>query len=463
MARLFNRYLPTKDLLFFFMEGLIISACVLLAIFIRFLFNYEGILRHEHLLSKILFFTLLCQATIFYNDLYSSNLKEKNRLLFIKLLQSIGVAAVLLAISYFSLPMLIIGRGIFIIAIILLLPVLFIWRIYYQEIPFLRKDDENILIIGTGDLSIEIGKKLIDKGSSGYEVVGYIDENRDRVGQRLFNPSIIGSFDDIIPIVQNKKIDKIIIAMAEMRGKFPVDPLLRLRLDGIEVEEGISFYEKISGKIHVSHLKPGWLIFSEGFQRRRIAIGKRLIDIILSAVGLVLAAPIMLITALLIKLDSPGPVLFRQERVGEGAKVFVLLKFRSMRADAESKTGPIWASENDQRVTSVGRFIRKVRIDELPQMINVLKGDMSFVGPRPERPQFIDMLEKEIPFYSLRHSVKPGITGWAQVRYEYGASVEDAMEKLQYDIYYIKNMSLLFDLSIILETTKTILLGEGSR
>ena len=463
MARLFNRYLPTKDLLFFFMEGLIISACVLLAIFIRFLFNYEGILRHEHLLSKILFFTLLCQATIFYNDLYFSNLKEKNRLTFIKLLQSIGIASVLLAISYFFLPILMIGRGFFIITIILLVPVLFIWRMYYQKIPFLRKDNENILIIGTGDLSIEIGKKIIDKGSSGYKVVGYIDEDRGRVGQRLFNPSIIGSFDDIIPIVQNKKIDKIIIAMAEMRGKFPVDPLLRLRLDGIEVEEGISFYEKISGKIHVSHLKPGWLIFSEGFQRRRIAIGKRLIDIILSAVGLVLAAPIMLITALLIKLDSPGPVLFRQERVGEGAKVFVLLKFRSMRADAESKTGPIWASENDQRVTSVGRFIRKVRIDELPQMINVLKGDMSFVGPRPERPQFIDMLEKEIPFYSLRHSVKPGITGWAQVRYEYGASVEDAMEKLQYDIYYIKNMSLLFDLSIVLETTKTVLLGEGSR
>jgi len=463
MARLFNRYLPTKDLLFFFMEGLIISACVLLAIFIRFLFNYEGILRHEHLLSKILFFTLLCQATIFYNDLYFSNLKEKNRLTFIKLLQSIGIASVLLAISYFFLPILMIGRGFFIITIILLVPVLFIWRMYYQKIPFLRKDNENILIIGTGDLSIEIGKKIIDKGNSGYKVVGYIDEDRGRVGQRLFNPSIIGSFDDIIPIVQNKKIDKIIIAMAEMRGKFPVDPLLRLRLDGIEVEEGISFYEKISGKIHVSHLKPGWLIFSEGFQRRRIAIGKRLIDIILSAVGLVLAAPIMLITALLIKLDSPGPVLFRQERVGEGAKVFVLLKFRSMRADAESKTGPIWASENDQRVTSVGRFIRKVRIDELPQMINVLKGDMSFVGPRPERPQFIDMLEKEIPFYSLRHSVKPGITGWAQVRYEYGASVEDAMEKLQYDIYYIKNMSLLFDLSIVLETTKTVLLGEGSR
>lgn len=463
MARLFSRYIPTKDILFFFMEGLIISACVLLAISIRFLFNYEGILRHEHLLSKILFFTLLCQATIFYNDLYFSNLKEKNRLTFIKLLQSIGIASVLLAISYFFLPMLMIGRGVFIITIILLVPVLFIWRMYYQEIPFLRKDNENILIIGTGDLSIEIGKKIIDKGNSGYKVVGYIDEDRNRVGQRLFNPSIIGSFDDIIPIVQNKKIDKIIIAMAEMRGKFPVDPLLRLRLDGIEVEEGISFYEKISGKIHVSHLKPGWLIFSEGFQRRRIAIGKRLIDIILSAVGLILAAPIMLIIAILIKLDSPGPVLFRQERVGEGAKVFVLLKFRSMRADAESKTGPIWASEDDQRTTRVGRFIRKVRIDELPQMINVLKGDMSFVGPRPERPQFIDMLEKEIPFYSLRHSVKPGITGWAQVRYEYGASVEDAMEKLQYDIYYIKNMSLLFDLSIVLETTKTVLLGEGSR
>jgi len=463
MVRLFNRYIPTGDILFFLTEGLLISGCVLLAIFTRFLFNYEGILRYEYVLSKILFFTLLCQATIFYNDLYSANLKEKNRLLLIKLLQSLGIAAVLLTISYFFFPILAIGRGIFILAVALLVPSLFIWRMYCQEIPFLSKRNENILIIGTGDLSIEIGKKIINKGSSGYKVVGYIDEDRDRVGQRLFNPSIIGSFDDIIPIVQNRKIDKIIIAMAEMRGKFPVDPLLRLRLNGVEVEEGISFYEKISEKIHVSHLKPGWLIFSEGFHRRRIEIGKRLTDIILSAIGLVLVTPIMLITAILIKLDSPGPVLFRQERVGEGEKTFILLKFRSMRNDAESKTGPVWASENDQRVTGVGRFIRKIRIDELPQMINVLKGDMSFVGPRPERPHFIKMLEKEIPFYSLRHSVKPGITGWAQVRYEYGASVEDAMEKLQYDIYYIKNMSILFDLSIILETTKIVLLGEGSR
>ena len=463
MIRLFNRYIPYRDILFFLAEGVIVSLTVFLAIAIRFLFYSKSIFLYEHLIFKIVFITLVCQITFLFNDLYFTNLKDRYRLLFIKLMQSLGATSVFLSISYFFFPSLIIGRGIFIITLIVLTPILLLWRMFFINMSFLSNDNNKILIIGTGDLAVEIGRKIVDKGYEGYKVVGFIDEDKGRIGQSLFNPIIIGTYDDILPIVQKERACKIIVAMQEMRGKFPIDQLLKLRLDGVEVEDGISFYEKISGKIHVTHLKPGWLIFSEGFSRRRIEMSKRITDILFASVGLILASPIMLLTAVLIRLESPGPVFFRQERVGEGEKVFTLLKFRSMKVDAESETGPVWANANDDRVTRTGNFIRKLRVDEIPQMINVLKGDMSFVGPRPERPHFVAMLEKEIPYYSLRHNVKPGITGWAQIKYPYGASVEDAMEKLQYDIYYIKNMSLLYDFTIVLETIKTVILGQGAR
>lgn len=450
-------------MLFFLAEGLIISLCVLLAVVIRFLFVNRAIFSYEHLIFKIGVVTLVCQFTFFYNDLYFINFKGRTRLLSIKLLQSLSATFILLSIIYYIFPPLIIGRGIFLITITIVTPVLLLWRLLFVNTSVLNTNSENILIIGTGDLAVEIGKRIVENGYAGYKVSGFIDENKNRIGQSLFNPKIIGTFEDVYSIAQQEKTSKIIVAMQEMRGRFPIDQLLKLRLDGIEVEDGISFYEKISGKIHVSHLKPAWLIFSEGFNRRRIEISKRIIDILLSTTGLILAAPVMLITALLIKLESPGPVLFRQERVGEGEKVFTLLKFRSMKMDAESETGPVWANINDNRVTKTGNIIRKMRIDEIPQMINVLKGDMSFVGPRPERPHFIAMLTKQIPYYSLRHKVKPGITGWAQIRYPYGASVKDALEKLQYDIYYIKNMSVLYDLTIVLETIKTVVRGTGAR
>lgn len=464
MIRLFSRYILTRDILFFITEGFVISLGVLLAIGIRFSFDSETINSYEYITAKILFITVVCQTTLLYNELYFTNLGDHNRTLFIKLLQSLGATSILLAISYFFFPSLIIGRGIFILTIIVLPPLLFIWRTSYREIPVFKKNKERILILGTGNLALEIGKKIFDKGHADYmEVVGYLDEDKSRVGESLFNPKIIGTHEEILSIVERARIDRIIVALTEMRGMLPIGPLLKLRLDGVGVEDGVSFYEKISGKIHVSHLKPGWLIFSDGFRRRQIEIGKRIIDILLAIIGLLLASPVMFITALLIKLDSPGPILFRQERVGEGGRIFPLLKFRSMKADAESGSGPVWAELNDHRITRVGHLIRKLRIDESPQMINVLRGEMSFVGPRPERPYFVAKLKKKIPYYSLRHTVKPGITGWAQIKYPYGASVRDALEKLQYDIYYIKNMTILFDLTIVLETIKTIVMGTGAR
>jgi sugar transferase (PEP-CTERM system associated) len=244
----------------------------------------------------------------------------------------------------------------------------------------------------------------------------------------------------------------------------PIESLLNLKLEGVEIEEGVAFYEKAFGKLPIEVLNPSYLVFSSGFKvSKAVRVYKRIFSIVFSIIGMILSAPLMLLTAIAIKIDSRGPILFSQERVGKNGKAFKLLKFRSMSTDAEAGTGPVWAQQNDPRITRVGKFIRRTRIDELPQFINVLKGDMHFVGPRPERPFFVEQLRKAIPYYWQRHSVEPGLTGWAQVRYPYGSTIEEACEKLKYDLYYIKNLSILLDLWIIFQTVKIVLLGRGAR
>jgi len=276
-------------------------------------------------------------------------------------------------------------------------------------------------------------------------------------------PSVIGDFSQISSICRNAQVDRIVVALDERRGKLPVDQLLDCRLKGVRVEEGASFSEHITGKLTVENLRPSSLIFTDGFKRSQfIQRAKRCVDIVAALMTSLIFSPFAMIVCLAIFLDSKGPVLYRQERVGQDGRIFKLLKFRSMRVNAEGEE-PVWAEVNDPRVTRVGKVIRKLRLDEIPQVVNVLRGEMSFVGPRPERPFFTEKLQQEVPFYSLRHSVKPGITGWAQICYPYGASKEDALEKLKYDLYYIKHMSFLLDLTIFLETGKIVLFGKGSR
>jgi sugar transferase (PEP-CTERM system associated) len=264
--------------------------------------------------------------------------------------------------------------------------------------------------------------------------------------------------------VQDENITLIIVAMDERRGAFPVDELLKCKVSGIDVQDGVNFYETITGKLIVERINPSWLIFSDGFKAsftRRIV--KRALDLSCAVCGLIMLLPLLLITAVLIKLESKGPIFFAQERVGRWEKQFMLYKFRSMRKDAEEKTGPVWAEAEDPRITRVGRLIRKTRIDELPQLWNVLKGEMSIVGPRPERAFFVDQLKKRIPYYSQRFVVKPGLTGWAQILFTYGASEEDAAEKLRHELYYIKNMSTMMDIVIMLGTLKIVILGRGAQ
>lgn len=317
-----------------------------------------------------------------------------------------------------------------------------------------------VLVLGKGPLAESLVHQLQQEASP-YHLVGYLCK------QEKINGSVLSSEEHepserLDEIASREGVQCIVVAMSERRGGLPVDQLLACRLQGIRIEDGVAFYEKVGKKIPLAGLNPSYLIFNGGFRWPSRA-AKRSLDLLLSIVGFLLTSPLFVVLPILIKLTSPGPVFYRQERIGLNGRRFMILKFRSMSEDAELPGQAMWAKERDPRITAIGRFMRQFRIDELPQMLNVLKGDMSFVGPRPERPEFIAALCREIPYYALRLSVKPGITGWAQVMFRYGATVEDAAEKLQYDLYYIKHMSLALDSRIVLKTIRTVLFKSGAR
>ena len=320
-----------------------------------------------------------------------------------------------------------------------------------------------VLIVGTGREAQSIADDLRQPGRAQRSVVGFYPAGPEDVrpsAARVFDRS-----DSISALVQRFQVDEVIVAVREQRGgAVPMDQLLDCRLGGTPVLDLAGFYERTKGQVPTESLKASWLVYGHGFVQGPVRTAvKRAFDVACSSLLLALASPVMLLTALLIKLDSPGPVIYRQERVGLGGRSFMCLKFRSMRTDAERDGVARWATKNDARVTRVGAFIRKCRIDELPQLFSVLKGEMSLVGPRPERPSFVAQLREQIPFYDIRHSVKPGVTGWAQVRYSYGASVEDARRKHEYDLYYVKNNSLFLDLLVLVETVSVVLFREGAQ
>lgn len=337
------------------------------------------------------------------------------------------------------------------------------WRWLVSRYRILGICRERLLVVGTGESASQACRWITQGHAADYVVVGFADENQARIGDVVAMGVRILTDYESLPDFCVRRVDRIVLALDEKRGKLPIFPLMQLRLSGMEIEESTSFFERASGKIAVENMLPSWLIFSEGFRASALrSFGKRATDIAASLFLLILASPIMLAVALAIRLFNGAPILFRQERLGRSGRPFDLLKFRSMIPDAEKATGPTWASRRDPRVTRLGRVLRTLRLDELPQLFNVLQGEMSFVGPRPERRHFVQQLEETIPYYSLRMTVRPGITGWAQVRYPYGATVEDALEKLKYDLYYIKNYNMLFDVWIMLKTIRVVLLGSGA-
>ena len=323
---------------------------------------------------------------------------------------------------------------------------------------------ERVLILGTDLQAVAVAREILLRGGRGYEVIGFVGADHALVGKSLINPRVIGVMDDLEELVRRRRPDRIVVALSDLRDKAPLGLLLRLKVrDEIQVEEASRFFERLTGKVNTDHLQNGRMVFAEtaSWARpyRRL---RRAFDVVSSLIGMALSLPLMILTAVAIRVESPGSVFYTQERVGLHGRKFRIFKFRSMQDDAEAD-GPIWACENDPRVTRVGRIIRRLHIDDTPQFFNILRGEMSLIGPRPERTEFVERLEKRIPYYSERHLVKPGLTGWAQVSYPYGASIEDAREKHQYDLYYIKNQSPLLDAISLLETARVVLFGQSSR
>lgn len=337
----------------------------------------------------------------------------------------------------------------------------FAWHSLYRRIPLASCQHKKVLVVGSGGLAQQMGQ-LVDEYYRPGNLLGYIQLGSEMA--QVESRQVVGTEKNLIEQVQHLAPDQIVVALSERRGVFPLKELLGCKLSGIEVLDAPTFYEQTLGKLLIENITPGWFIFADGFKVTPFArVAKRVMDVSCALIGLALTLPLFPVLALLIKMDSDGPVFFSQTRVGEGDKEFTILKFRTMRKDAEARTGAVWSPENDPRITPLGHFLRKSRLDEIPQLLNVLAGDMSMVGPRPERPEFVTKLKKAIPYYSERHYVKPGVTGWAQVLYPYGASEQDAVEKLRYDLYYIKNMSILMDINIILKTVHVVLFNRGGR
>lgn len=455
--QLFNRHVSTRSLTVFTGEMVLIFGSVALAASIQNSDAWPG------QLWKIALVTLICQLCLYYNDFYDLTLVHSNRELIVRLLQAVGAASIILGALYFTVPTLVIGDGIFVSALLVFLVGILGWRLLFNELSGSLKLEERILVVGTGETARKVARQILAQRDFAYHVIGFIDDDRSRIGERIVNPAIVGTPEDIPALVAKHQIDRIVVGMADRRGKLPIEQLLNAKMTGVRVEDATTTYERVTGKILIDDLRPSWLIFSEGFRVSRLTrFMKRSIDLTLSVTMAIVTFPLMVLTAIAIWLESGRPVLYCQERVGENGRPFTLCKFRSMRKDAEEAGRPVWASNDDERVTRVGRFIRKTRLDELPQLWNVARGDMSFVGPRPERPYFVAELAKEIPFYQQRHAVKPGLTGWAQVKYRYAASLEDAMEKLRYDLYYIKHLSIFFDLTIVFDTVKVVLFRKGA-
>ena len=457
MIRLFHVYYPIRTLILLLGEALIIWTSFLVAAVLVHGENSYLVLNYEGGYLKIFVFTgvvLLCSHLF---DLYDTARLNTKGELFFRLFLLLGVLAFVTAgISYVH-PKFLLGGDSSVLGLVILTFALFGWRLGYGWLVQLPMLVERVYVLGASESAQRLVQGLRKNPEIGVEIASWTGKLEGEVTRESVAAHMM-------EMVKKEKVHRVIVAMPDRRGTIPMKELLELRMQGVKIEEAASWLEKISGKIEVGNLNPSWLVFNEGFRRGTpFLLVRRAFSVIISLIGLILALPLIPLVMLAVRLDSKGPVFYTQTRVGKGGRLFKVVKFRTMRQDAESGTGAQWAANNDPRITRVGKFLRTSRLDEIPQMWCVLKGDMAFVGPRPERPEFIEMLQEEIPFYFVRHMVRPGGTGWAQIKYKYGSTVEDAREKLQYDLYYIKNASIGLDLVILFLTVKTVLLGRGAQ
>lgn len=457
MIRLFNIYYPIRTLVLLGGETLLVWSSLIAATVWQHPEDSYVVLNYEGGYLKILAATIGVLLFSHMFDLYEPTLWNARGELYFRLLLVPGILALVTAVIAYLFPRILIGNNTVVIGLLLVTIALFVWRLMYArlaQMPYLR---EKVYVLGVGERAQRLVNALRTRTELGVEVAGW----SGNVEGELTRESIASH---LMELIHENRVHRVIVAMADRRGTLPVMEILHLRLAGVKIEEATSWLEKISGRIEVDNLYPSWLVFGEGFRfSASFMLLRRIMALMAAAVLLLIVLPVIPFVILAIKLDSRGPILYRQKRVGLGGKVFYCYKFRTMRQDAEADTGATWATDDDPRITKTGRFLRASRLDEIPQLWCVLKGDMGFVGPRPERPEFVEWLAKEIPFYQVRNAVRPGITGWAQVRYKYGNTLEDAKEKLQYDLYYIKNMSVGLDVMIMFQTIKIVLLGRGAQ
>ena len=463
MIRIFRVYVPVGTLTLLISEITLLATAFFLACYIAlpfdpsiFLFDEGGWVRISLVVASIL-------IGLYFYDLYT-DLFVKSRIVLLQQLCLIIGSAFLLQgfISYVDLNLRVPIR-VMILGNLLSVAAIFGWRIFFSTYAIQVVNRDSLLLVGGGQLLEDIATYISKNPETGLRIAGYLDDTAEagtvRPGGTLLGP--LAALEEVAAAIRPSRI---VVGMQERRNKMPVNSLLELRFDGYIIEEAAAVYERISGRVQVKQLRPSQLIYSgELGPRRSDLLYQAAFNKVIAVIGIIVSSPLMLLTALAVRVTSPGPILYRQIRVGLDGVPFSLYKFRSMRADAEAKTGAVWASKNDPRVTSVGRIIRKIRFDELPQLFNVIRGEMSIVGPRPERPEFVKEFSEHIPYYRQRHCVRPGITGWAQINYKYGDTLEDVVCKLEYDLYYIKNMALSLDTYIIFHTIKAMLLSRGAQ
>ena len=463
--RIANHHVPQFTVLFLLLETSFAILAVYLAAYLRFPPEFiHYIQTHDNFFLTAVIFAVILIFSMSALGMYHINFHKDLRGTFLRLLPALLLTFILLILGFYLFPDLYMGRGILFLMMINATVFIFIARILIYKSSDSALIKSRVAFLGSGELAKECYRLALNSTSyNRYSVVGFVPMEGEE--STVPQDKILVSEGGLASFLQKNKVAEVIVAVTNRRGQqFPLQELLACKLAGIKVIDATAFFERETCQIRVNTMQPGWLVFGEGFNQSFLrAAVKRCFDLIASLILLVLTAVIMVFTALLIVLEDFGPVFYKQERVGLNGKTYNVLKFRSMRTDAEASGKPQWASSNDQRVTRVGKVIRLLRIDELPQILNVIRGDMSFVGPRPERPFFVDKLIEEIPFYNMRHSIKPGITGMAQVRYGYTATKEDTIQKLQYDLYYVKNNSLFLDLLIMLETIQVVLFGKGAR
>jgi sugar transferase (PEP-CTERM system associated) len=464
--KIFQHYLHLPLALLAILEGGLFVVAPYLAAMAWFHSNLEATENIAGpLLPRALVFGVIAIFAMTAMGLYSS--RQRSRILGVltRIATALFSAALFMTVIYYVIPKLLFERGALVYTIAIAFVGVAIIRVIFDRVVDEELFKRRILVFGSGRRAESIAKLRRRSDRRGFAVIGYLPADGDEPG--LVSAHMYAQVSNsLLAYCEENAIDEIVVAMDDRRRGFPMEQLLECRLEGVDVTELVTFLERETGKVRLDVLNPSWMIFSDGFRQGRVhSMLERIFDLGASLVLLAVSLPVMLLTVFAIKLEEGwrAPVLYGQMRVGQYGRAFKLLKFRSMRTDAESAGRPIWAAKNDTRVTRVGAFIRKTRVDELPQIFNVLRGEMSFVGPRPERPEFVSQLNERIPYYRERHSIKPGLTGWAQLCYPYGSSEQDAAEKLQYDLFYVKNHSPLFYLAIVIQTIEVIVWGKGAR